>query len=54
MGRVEQSPDKGFAFLVQSVGDLREALAGAKVPAPRAVSGTGALLRAGRRGRRAG
>ena len=53
-GRVEQRPDKGFAFLVQSVGDLRDALVGAKVPAPRAVSGAGALLRAGRRGRRAG
>jgi len=48
-GRIEQGPDKGFAFLVQSVWDLRDALAGAKVPSPRAISGAGALLRAGRR-----
>lgn len=31
-GRVEHSVEKGFAFLVQSVADLREALTGAETP----------------------
>jgi error-prone DNA polymerase len=53
-GRAENTPEKGFSFLVQRVGDLREALAGARVPAPKAVSASEAFLRAGRRGRRAG
>ena len=53
-GRVENTPRKGFSFIVGSVRDLGEALAGARVPTPRAVSAPGAFLRAGRRGRRAG
>ena len=53
-GRAENTPEKGFSFLVQRVGDLREALAGARVPAPKAVSASEAFLRADRRGRRAG
>ena len=53
-GRVENTPQKGFSFLVEDVRDLREVLVGARVPAPKAVSGSGALLRGGRRGRRAG
>ena len=51
-GRVEQDRRRGFSFLVGRVGDLGEVLAGAKVPSPRPASGSGALLRAGRRGRR--
>jgi error-prone DNA polymerase len=53
-GRVENSPRKGFSFVVGGVRDLREALAGASVPVPRAVSVPGAFLRSGRRSRRAG
>jgi error-prone DNA polymerase len=53
-GRVENTPEKGFSFLVESIRDLREALAGARVPTPKAVPASGAFLRAGRRGRRAG
>ena len=52
-GRVEQSAERGFSFIVELVGDLREILEGA-VPTPRATSASGAFLRAGRRGRRAG
>ncbi len=54
-GRVEQDRRKGFSFLVERVGDLREALAGSVgsgMPTPRAVSAPGSFLRAGRRGRR--
>ena len=53
-GRAENTPEKGFSFLVEAVRDLREVLIGARVPAPKTVSASGALLRAGRRGRRAG
>jgi DNA polymerase III alpha subunit len=53
-GRVENTPGKGFSFLVEDVRDLREVLVGARVPAPKAVSASGAFLRAGRRGRTAG
>jgi error-prone DNA polymerase len=53
-GRVEQDRRKGFSFVVERIGDLREALAGTEVPTPGAVSGSGAFLRARRRGRRAG
>jgi error-prone DNA polymerase len=53
-GRVENTPEKGFSFLVQKIGDLREVMVGARVPTPKAVSASGAFLRAGRRGRRAG
>ena len=50
-GRVENTVEKGFAFLVQRIEDLHEVLVGV----PRAVPGAGAMLRAGRRGgRRAG
>ena len=52
-GRVEQSAERGFSFLVELVGDLHEALEGA-IPPPRATSVSGAFLRAGRRGRKAG
>ncbi len=51
-GRVEQTPDKGFSFLVERIEDLRGVLAG--VPAPRTTSASGAFLQAGRRGSRAG
>ena len=51
-GRVENTAEKGFSFLVENIGDLREVLAGARVPTPKAESG--AFLRTGRRGRRAG
>ncbi len=53
-GRVEQTAARGFAFLVDRVGSLREALAGAAVPTPRVTPSPGAFLRAGRRGRKAG
>ena len=53
-GTVEQSPDRGFSFAVDRIGDLREALAGAEVQAPRAVRASGGVVRASRRGRRAG
>jgi len=53
-GRVEQTVEKGFAFLVHHIESLRDALFGARVPAPRVVSSPGAFLRAGRRGRKAG
>ena len=52
-GRVEQTAARGFAFLVDRVESLREALAGASVPTPRVASSPGAFLRAGRRGRKA-
>ena len=52
-GRVEQTAARGFAFLVHRAESLREALAGATVPAPRVAPSPGAFLRAGRRGRKA-
>jgi error-prone DNA polymerase len=51
-GRVEQDRRRGFSFLVEHVADLREVLAEARVPVPRGVSGSGALLRADRRSRK--
>jgi DNA polymerase III alpha subunit len=57
-GRVEQDTRRGFSFLVDSVRDLGEALAAAgmeiQMPEPRATPSSGAFVRAGRRGRRAG
>ena len=53
-GRAENTPEKGFSFLVERIRDLREVLSGARMPTPKAVSAPGAFLRAGRRGRRAG
>jgi DNA polymerase III alpha subunit len=53
-GRVENTPEKGFSFLVQCIEDLRAVLVETRVPAPKAESASGAFLRAGRRGRRAG
>jgi error-prone DNA polymerase len=53
-GRVEQTPRKGFSFLVERIVDLREALAGAKVSAPKVAPAPGTFLRAGRRGRKTG
>lgn len=53
-GRVEQSPRRGFAFLVERVEDLHAKLSDVRVPAPRVVPAPGAFVRAGRRGRRAG
>jgi error-prone DNA polymerase len=52
-GRVEQTIEKGFAFLVHRIGNLRNVL-DTRVPVPRVTSAPGAFLRAGRRGRRAG
>ena len=53
-GVVEQDTDRGFSFLVRRIESLGEALADAKVPAPKAASSSRAFLRAGRRSRRAG
>jgi error-prone DNA polymerase len=53
-GRAENTPEKGFSFLVERIRDLREVLSGARIPTSRAVSASGTFLRAGRRGRRAG
>jgi error-prone DNA polymerase len=53
-GRVEDTAEKGFSFLGENIRNLREVLVGARVPTPKAVSASGAFLRAGRRGRRAG
>jgi len=51
-GRMENTPEKGFSFLVERIRDLRKVLVEARVPTPKAVSASGAFLRAGRRGRR--
>jgi len=53
-GVVEQDVDRGFTFLVRRIDSLREVLADARVPTPKAASSSGAFLRAGRRSRRAG
>jgi error-prone DNA polymerase len=53
-GRVEQTLEKGFAFLVHGIRSLQDVLSDARMPVPRAASSPGAFLRAGRRGRRAG
>ena len=54
-GRVEQDRRRGFSLLVERVLDLREVLAaGVCVPEPRAVSSSGAFVRARRPGRRGG
>jgi error-prone DNA polymerase len=52
-GRVENTPERGFSFLVQRIEDLQKVLVEAEVPAPRAVRASGTFIRAGRRGRRA-
>ncbi|MGH3147317.1 MAG: hypothetical protein ACRDTR_16080, partial [Rubrobacter sp.] len=53
-GRVEQTIEKGFAFLVHRIGSLQDALYDVRVPVPRVASAPGAFLRAGRRSRKAG
>nr|MDP9486973.1 hypothetical protein [Actinomycetota bacterium] len=53
-GKVEQTLEKGFAFLVDRIGSLREALSEARMTVPRVASSPGAFLRAGRRSRKAG
>jgi error-prone DNA polymerase len=53
-GKVEQTTEKGFSFLVCRVESLRKVLTSTGVPTPRAASSSGAFLRAGRRGRQAG
>jgi error-prone DNA polymerase len=53
-GRVEQTIEKGFAFLVHRIENLRDILFEARVPVPRVVPSPGAFLRAGRRSRKAG
>jgi error-prone DNA polymerase len=53
-GRVEQTIEKGFAFLVHRIESLRDALFEASVPVPRMVSSPGAFLHAGRKSRKAG
>jgi error-prone DNA polymerase len=53
-GRVEQTIEKGFAFLVHRIESLREVLFETRVPVPRMASSPGAFLRAGRRSRKAG
>ena len=52
-GRVERTDARGFAFGVQGIKSLREALKGS-IPTPRVSPSPGAFLRAGRRSRRAG
>jgi error-prone DNA polymerase len=53
-GRVEQTIEKGFAFLVHHIESLRDVLFDTRVPVPRVASSPGAFLRAGRRSRKAG
>jgi error-prone DNA polymerase len=53
-GRVEQTIEKGFAFLVHRIESLRDVLFEARMPVPRVASSPGAFLRAGRRSRKAG
>jgi error-prone DNA polymerase len=53
-GRVEQTIEKGFAFLVYHIESLRDVLFEVRVPVPRVVSSPGAFLRAGRKSRKAG
>jgi error-prone DNA polymerase len=49
-GRVEQTIEKGFAFLVHQIEGLRGALFEARVPVPRVASSPGAFLRARKAG----
>jgi error-prone DNA polymerase len=51
-GTVEQSPDKGFSFVVSRIRDLGEALARAGVQDPGTVRASNGLVRAKRRGKR--
>jgi DNA polymerase III alpha subunit len=53
-GRVEQDRSRGFSFLVERIGDLREALAEIRMPVARAASASETFPRAKRRSRRAG
>jgi DNA polymerase III alpha subunit len=53
-GRVEQTLEKGFAFLVHRIESLRDVLFEARVPVPRVASSPGAFLRAGRKSQKAG
>ena len=53
-GRVEQDDRRGFSFLVERVSDLGAALSARYVPSAAAVSASGAFVRAGRSGRKAG
>jgi error-prone DNA polymerase len=53
-GVIEQDADRGFSFLIRRMESLREVLADARAPAPKAATTSGAFLRAGRRSRRAG
>jgi DNA polymerase III alpha subunit len=53
-GRVEVDRRRGHSYLVERIADLRETLPGTGMSAPRMVSGSGALLRAGRRSSQAG
>jgi error-prone DNA polymerase len=52
-GKVEQTIEKGFAFLVHRIESLRDVLFDTRVPVPRVASSPGAFLRAGRRSRKA-
>ena len=53
-GRIENTLEKGFSFVVEGIEDLREVLNGARVLTPKALPASGTLLRAERRGRKAG
>jgi error-prone DNA polymerase len=53
-GRVEQDRRRGFSFLVERIGDLREALAEIRMPVARVASASETFPRAKRRSRRAG
>jgi error-prone DNA polymerase len=56
-GKVEQDRRRGFSFLVERIGDLQDAFAGAaeaQVPKPQSVTSSGDFVRAKRWGRRVG
>jgi error-prone DNA polymerase len=53
-GRVEQTIERGFSFLVHRIQSLRDVLFETRVPVPRVASSPGAFLRVGRRSRKAG
>ena len=53
-GRVEQTIERGFSFLVHHIESLRDILFETRVPVPRMASSPGAFLRSRRRSRKAG
>ena len=53
-GRVERDDRRGFSFLVRKIKDLAPFLSRKEIPDAHAAPASGAFVRAGRRGRRAG